>query len=93
VSTRTVPSDADLRRTVFAALRKVAPDVDPAEVSDSESLRDQTDLDSMDFLNFVLGLHAALGVEIPEGDYRRLESIDGIVAYLRERLSAGGAPA
>jgi len=93
VNIRTVPSDADLRKTVFAALRKVAPDVDPAQILDSESLRDQTDLDSMDFLNFVLGLHAALGVEIPEADYRRLESVQGIVAYLRERLSAGEAPA
>ncbi|HYX19982.1 MAG TPA: acyl carrier protein [Thermoanaerobaculia bacterium] len=93
MSARAVPSDAELRKTVFAALRKVAPDIDPAEISPSESLRDQTDLDSMDFLNFVVGLHGALGVEIPEADYPRLESIEGIVGYLRERLNVDAAPA
>ncbi len=93
MSARAIPGDADLRKTVFRALRKVAPDIDPAEISSSESLRDQTDLDSMDFLNFVVGLHAALGVEIPEADYPRLESIEGIVGYLRERLAAGAASA
>ncbi len=93
MSARAVPGEAELRRAVFTALRKVAPDIDPAGISSSESLRDQTDLDSMDFLNFVVGLHAALGVEIPEADYPRLESIEGIVGYLRERLSTGAGPA
>ena len=92
MSTRVVPPDAELRKTVFAALRKVAPDIDPAGISAAESLRDQTDLDSMDFLNFVVGLHASLGVEIPEADYPRLESVEGIVGYLRERLGAGALP-
>ena len=48
--------------------------------------RDQLDLDSMDLLNVVIGLHAALGVEIPEADYSSLATPDGCVDYLLSKL-------
>jgi acyl carrier protein len=48
--------------------------------------RDQLDLDSMDLLNVVIGLHAALGVEIPEADYSSLVTPDGCVDYLFSKL-------
>jgi len=52
-------------------------------------LREQLDLDSMDILNFVVGLHAALAVEIPEADYPRFATLDGGVEYLAARPAAG----
>ncbi len=55
-------------------------------------LREQTDLDSMDFLNLVIGLHQTLGVEIPEADYPRLATLDGLAAYLAAKLEAGARP-
>jgi acyl carrier protein len=51
------------------------------------NLREQLDLDSMDALNFVIALHEELGVEIPETDYAKLATMDGIVAYLLARLA------
>ena len=92
MSASAAPSDAEIRKAVLTALRKVPPDIDPAPMDPSKSLRDQTDLDSMDFLNFVIGLHAALSVDIPESDYPRLVSIEEIVDYLRRRLRSDGAP-
>lgn len=91
MSSTAVPSDAGIRKAVLAALRKVAPEIDPATLDSSASLRDQTDLDSMDFLNFVIGLHASLGVDIPEADYPQLSSIDAITNYLRRRLPGGAS--
>jgi acyl carrier protein len=73
----------EIRATLLAVLRGIAPEADPAILDSGESLRDQLDLDSMDFLNFVIGVHERLGVEIPEADYPRLASLDGAVAYLR----------
>jgi acyl carrier protein len=46
------------------------------------SFRDQLDIDSMDFLNFVIAVHEALHVEIPEADYPKLITLNGCVAYL-----------
>ena len=77
-----------IRATVLAELSEVAPELEPQSLDPKAELRDQLDLDSMDFLNFVLGLHKALGVDIPEADYRKLATLDGCVAYLSAKLAA-----
>jgi acyl carrier protein len=75
-----------IRQTVVDALIRIAPEIDPASIEAGASFRDQLDLDSMDFLNFVLAVHDRLGVEIPETDYPRLSTLDGAVGYLTARL-------
>jgi acyl carrier protein len=77
--------DATLRQTVFDTLCRIAPEVAPADLDPATPLRDQVDLDSMDWLNFLVGLHAALGVDIPEADYRKLVTLDDLLAYLRPK--------
>ena len=78
--------ETTLRQTLFAALRTVAPEVTPDEVAGDRPLRDQVDLDSMDFLNFLIRLHEKLGVDVPEADYAKLVTLNDFVAYLRTRL-------
>lgn len=78
----------ELRDTVFAILKGIAPEVEPAELDAASPLRDQIDLDSMDYLNFIVGLHEKLKVEIPESDYRRLVSLNDIIAFLQEKRAA-----
>jgi len=84
----------ELRATVLRVLGEIAPEADPAEIKPDVSFRSQIDLDSMDVLNFVIALHEALGVEIPEADYPRLATLDGCVAYLGAALARrpGAAP-
>ena len=77
-----------IRATVLAELSEVAPELEPQSLDPKAELRNQLDLDSMDFLNFVLGLHKALGVDIPEADYRKLATLDSCVAYLAAKVSA-----
>ena len=77
-----------LRSAVLEALSGVAPELEPESLDPRVELRSQLDLDSMDFLNFVLGLHKALGVDIPEADYRRLATLDGCVADLAAKATA-----
>jgi acyl carrier protein len=72
----------EIRATVLDTLAGIAPEVDPAAVLPDVDLRDQLDIDSMDFLNFVIALHERLGVEIPERDYPRLGTLDAIVDYV-----------
>ena len=72
----------ELRDTVLRMLCEIAPEVDPAAIA--------PDVDSMDFLNFVIAVDQELHVEIAETDYPRLSTLDGFVAYLGERL---GVPA
>jgi acyl carrier protein len=81
-------SDARILDAVRRALAALAPEADLDALPPDARLRDELDLDSMDFLNFVVGLHEALGVEIPEADYGKLATLAGCVAYLQARAPA-----
>ena len=72
---------------MIAAIQAVAPELDEAELQPDRPLRNQVDLDSMDWLNVIVAWHRRFGVEIPEADYRRLVSVDDVVGYLAERLA------
>ena len=76
----------EVRATMLRVLGDIAPEADLAALKPDVAFRDQLDLDSMDLLNVVIGLHAALGVEIPEVDYSSLATPDGCVDYLLSRL-------
>jgi acyl carrier protein len=71
---------------MLRVLGEIAPEADLAALKPNVAFRDQLDLDSMDLLNVVIGLHAALGVEIPEADYSSLVTPDGCVDYLLSKL-------
>lgn len=73
----------EIQATVLRVLGEIAPEADLAHLDPRASFRDQLDLDSMDILNFMIGLHAAFGVDIPEADYAKLASLDGCLAYLQ----------
>jgi acyl carrier protein len=74
-----------IRAAVFASLRRVAPEADPATVPPDAPLREELDLDSMDFLNFVTDLHTRVGVDVPEADYAKLATLEACVEYLAGR--------
>ena len=77
-----------IRATILDTLLSIAPEIDPAAIAPDKPLRDQIDLDSMDFLNVIIRLHEILGVDIPESDYGQLATLDGAVEYLARRRAA-----
>jgi acyl carrier protein len=77
----------DILTAVRSILGGIAPDVDLAGVKPDADLRDELDIDSMDFLRFVVALHERLGVDVPEADYPRIRSLDGCAAYLAARVA------
>ena len=77
----------EIRNAVIEALSSVAPEIDPKALQADTVLRQELDLDSMDFLNFVIAVHGSLGVDVPESDYVKLGTIDGAVQYLQSKLN------
>jgi acyl carrier protein len=86
-------TEADIRELAAEVLLQIAPEADLKTLSDDEDMREALDLDSMDFLNFVIGLHKASGVDIPEVDYPKLFTMKGVVKYLARRPLLCGAQA
>ena len=70
----------EIRKAVLAELKRIAPELE--DVAPAKPLRDQVDLDSMDWLNFLVALNDRLKIEIPEADYRKLGTLEQIVEYL-----------
>ncbi len=82
-------NDEELEAIVRTTLLQIAPEADVGDLARDEAFNEQLDLDSMDFLNFVIALDEATGVEIPERDYPKLATLDGCVGYLRAHTQPG----
>ena len=79
-------TEETIRKAVLDSLRKVAPEMDPAALAPADNLRQALDIDSYDFLQFLIGLSETLGVDVPEADYGKLGTLETITAYLAARV-------
>lgn len=77
----------ELKDAVIAELVNIAPEFESEEIDPDADLREEMDIDSMDFLNFVIALHKKLAVEIPEADYPKLFTVNGAVDYLAAKTA------
>ena len=75
-----------VRQAILNIISDIAPDEDLGAIKDEEKLRDQFDLDSMDFLDIVMELRKRFNLEMPEKDYQELVSMASSVEYLFPRL-------
>ncbi|MCC7292953.1 MAG: acyl carrier protein [Phycisphaerales bacterium] len=81
-----------VKNIVLEIIAVVAPDEDLSDLRGDVRLRDQLDMDSMDFLDIVMELRKRYKVEVPKEDYPRLATLDGCVEYLQPRLAAVNVP-
>ena len=68
-------------------IQTVAPDEDVSSLDMTTRLREQIDLDSMDFLDIVMELRKLYGLQVPEEDYKELATLEGCVRYLHPKLA------
>ncbi|MBB3752714.1 acyl carrier protein [Mycolicibacterium sp. BK634] len=74
--------DTAPRSQIVDELLMVAPEIEPDELADSVALRDQIDLDSMDWLNFLIRVSKRFAVDIPESARASLRTIDDLTRYV-----------
>ena len=79
-------TEAEIKKAVRDALSNVAPEVNLDAIDPGKDLREQIDIDSVDFLNFIIGLHKALNLEIPDADVAKLSTLNGCAEYLVSRV-------
>ena len=75
-------TETEAKAAIFEILGGIAPEADPAILAGDADLREALDLDSMDFMNFVVALHDRTGIDIPEADYAQLRTLASAIAYL-----------
>ncbi len=79
-------NEEEIRARVMKTLSGIVPELESSTLKMGASLRDQLDIDSMDFLNFLIALHQEFAVDVPESDAGKLGTIDACVAYLTQAL-------
>lgn len=72
----------DIAATVIDIIRQIAPEADLRALAPDAPLREELDLDSMDFLNVMIGIKERLDVEVPEADHRRLATLAACIDYV-----------
>jgi len=71
------------------ALAGIAPEADLDQLAPDADLQEELDLDSMDFLNFLIALGELTGVHVPESDYGQVRTFGDCVGYVAGRLDLG----
>jgi acyl carrier protein len=86
-------TEAEIQERVLSALRGVAPELASQTPDLDAELRDELDLDSMDMLNFATALHKSFGIDVPERDYARINTLRACATYVAAALTAQPARA
>ena len=81
-------TEDQVKQIVTDIINEIAPDEDTSDIKPEVNLRDQMDLDSMDFLDIVMELRKQHGIEVPEEDYPKLASLDSCAEYLTPKFNA-----
>lgn len=77
---------ADCEVILTEELHRIAPDVAIADIDRTADLREEFDIDSIDFLNLVTALGQRLGLAMPEADYSEFRSFDALLTYLQRKV-------
>ena len=81
-------TEDQVKQIVIDIIAEIAPDEDTTNIKPEIKLREQLDLDSMDFLDIVMELRKQHNIEVPEADYPELASLDSCAAYLTPKFNA-----
>jgi acyl carrier protein len=79
-------TESQLQETIFTIIQQIAPEADLSTLSPDADMRDALSIDSFDHLNILIGLHEALGVEIPESEAGQLTTLSAMIQYLADRV-------
>ena len=76
----------EVSKAIVDIINDILPEGDCSEINPDERLRDQLDLDSMDFLDIVMELRKQYNIEVPEEDYQELASLNSCINYLEPKM-------
>ena len=75
-----------IKETILKIITQIIPDEDLSNLKGDIPIREQVELDSMDFLDIVMELRKRYGIEVPEDDYIHFATLDSTAAYLEPRM-------
>ena len=77
-----------IRQAIVDIIQEILPDEEMSGIDADKPLRDQLELDSMDFLDIVMELRKRYSVEVPEKDYMELNTLSSTITYLQPKMES-----
>ena len=76
----------DIKNTIIEKIIEIAPDIEVSDIEPNENIQRSLEIDSFDFLKLLTALNEQLGVEVPEADYSKVDTLEHMADYFLERL-------
>ena len=76
----------EIKDLILEIIEDIDEDAEFDDLDPDQPLRDQLDLDSMDFLDIVMELRKRYKLQIPEEEYPELATLTSCVNYLEPKL-------
>ena len=75
-------TQTETKKILFELLQQIAPDIDPTTLEMDENIREELGIDSFDFLQFIVALDEAFGIETAEEDYGKIDTLNALINYV-----------
>jgi acyl carrier protein len=76
-------SEEELKKEIYSILKKIAPDTEPEKLLPEDTIRKILGMDSFDYLQAIVAFSDRFGVEIPEDDYGKLQTLHDLMIYIQ----------
>jgi len=76
----------EIQNIIIEEILNIAPDIEEDEIELNENIQRSLEIDSFDFLNMLVALKERIGVEVPEADYAKVDTVENMSGYFMERL-------
>lgn len=74
--------DEEMKRVLFKLLKNIAPDTEPEKLKPDDKIRQTLGIDSFDYLQFIISVDEHFGVQTPEEDYGKIETLNALIPYI-----------
>lgn len=81
-------NENEIKEYVFRALKNIAPDTTPEVLKPDDNIREVLEIDSFDYLRFIVGVDSAMGIKIPEEDYGKIQKLNELITYILKQQKA-----
>lgn len=78
-------NEAEIKQILFKVLRNIAPDTEPEKLKDEDNIRKTLAIDSFDYLQFIVGMDEEFGIQTPEEDYGKIETVRDLLIYIPKK--------
>lgn len=79
-------NEAALQTSIFTLLKKVAPDTEPGTLKPDDNIRTTLEIDSFDYLQFIVAIDEQFHIDTPEEDYGKIQTIQSLTSYLLQKV-------